>query len=778
MTRQRWRITVLAALATFAAVFPITDLFRSDAWLPRAVVVITLVAVVGVAGRSLTRSRTLVVLSQLVIVGYAVIAQFAAGTLSYGVPTRETWELIGGYGAQALETVQTYTAPAPLTVGVSFCLLVAIALVAVAVDAMAATWRSPAAAGLPLLTAYLITAANGNEALQLRYFVVPVVLWLIMLHTTARAQFSRWSTTSSTGTTPAGGPGGLGDRGVDPGATVGDDRRAERSFTSNALKLGAVGVVIAALLPAAIPHFAPRYLTDGLGQRAGGSGQGSVGFNDTIDLTKSLNNTDRTPVLRYTTTGSGRARLRVLATSYYSRGQWLVVGRPDAAPDESPPLPPSDVRKNYVLNVTDNALEAPHIAAPYPVVAVAMSGIKWSIDPTTRDVRVAAPARSYQVTYADVTPSPPDLRKADTSLGPDVTQDDLTLPDTDRALLEKWSDEVTAGQADNLDKAIAIQNHLRDTSTYTYSLDLGPTPRDAQGRPLDPMQTFFQTKRGYCTQFASAMIFLARAQGIPARMAIGFLPGTLEGSTWVVRASDAHAWPELYFGNYGWLRFEPTPGTRSGSPPPYAVVGSSVSGGGGQAPDEAVPSPLPQRTLAGSTPESADTGTATPSRVQQFFTGPTLVLVLALLIGLLAAFMMPLTAWLDRLRRRRAATSQQELIEVEWADLTSHLRDLGIAPPPGGTLRAWREYFITEGHLDPDHATAMRRVTTTLEKARYDRPERTTPEAAQALHHDIRSVRQEITRTRAWTTRVSSFLWPSRGVAVWRNLRGSLRRPR
>ena len=61
---------------------------------------------------------------------------------------------------------------------------------------MAATWRAPAAAGLPLLTAYLITAANGNAASAVRYFVVPVALWLIMLHTTARATFGRWSTTS------------------------------------------------------------------------------------------------------------------------------------------------------------------------------------------------------------------------------------------------------------------------------------------------------------------------------------------------------------------------------------------------------------------------------------------------------------------------------------------------------------------------------------------------------------------------------------------------------
>ena len=50
---------------------------------------------------------------------------------------------------------------------------------------------------------------------------------------------------------------------------------------------------------------------------------------------------------------------------------------------------------------------------------------------------------------------------------------------------------MTAGKTNSLDKAIAIQDHLRDTSIYTYSLDLGPTPRDEQGQPLDAMQAFY-----------------------------------------------------------------------------------------------------------------------------------------------------------------------------------------------------------------------------------------------------------------------------------------------
>ena len=197
MTRRRWRITLLAALATLAAVFPITSLFTDAGWLPEAVLMVFLVAALGLAARGLTRSRLLVVAVQVLVTTYVILARWTGDSFWLVLPTPTTLEAANSLGLQALDTIQRYSAPAPLNDGVTFCLIVAIAAVAIAVDAMAATWRSPAAAGLPLLTAYLITAANGQSALALRFFVVPVALWLVMLHTTARAQFGRWGTASA-----------------------------------------------------------------------------------------------------------------------------------------------------------------------------------------------------------------------------------------------------------------------------------------------------------------------------------------------------------------------------------------------------------------------------------------------------------------------------------------------------------------------------------------------------------------------------------------------------
>ena len=758
MTRRRWRITVLAALATLAAVYPITSLFTSARWLPNAMLVIGLTAALGLLLRGLTRSRLLIVLVQLVVVLYVVLFRFTGDTFSYGIPTAATVELANSLGLDAIETIQRSSAPAPLTDGVAFYLVAAVALIAVLVDAMAATWRAPAAAGLPLLTAYLITAANGNAASAVRYFIVPVVLWLIMLHTTARATFGRWSTTSVSDVTG--------------GESSSDNASAMRALTGGAAKLGALAVVAALFVPILVPHFPPRYLTDGLGRSTGSGGVGTVGFNDTIDLRNSLVNSDETPILRYTSTGPANVPLRALATSFYSRGEWRVAGRVGQGPDRPVPLPPQSDRREYIMTVSNNVLKAPRLAAPYPVVTPAIEGTPFRIDPVTRDIRVERTVESYQVTYADVNPPVTKLRAAETPTSPDILADDLAIPDVAAELVRSWSDEVTAGASNDYDRAVAIQAHLRDTTQYTYSLDLGEPPTDDNGQELDPITAFHQTRRGYCTQFATAMIMLARAQGIPARMAIGFIPGTREGSSNIVKASDAHAWPELYFEGSGWLRFEPT-ASRSG-PPAYSVPGL-VAPGSDQttAPTGAAGTATQTRTERPFQEGEAGTSTTT-SWVEQWLTGTNLVILIIVLVVVLGTFLMPLTAWITRSLRRRRAATRQQLVEIEWDALMSHFDDLGLSAPPGATLRSARERYITDAHLDDAHASAMRRVTATLERARYDRPDRTTPEQTEGLHRDIRSIRRQVSGTRSWTTRARSFLWPTEGVSVWRGLGGRL----
>jgi transglutaminase-like putative cysteine protease len=118
--------------------------------------------------------------------------------------------------------------------------------------------------------------------------------------------------------------------------------------------------------------------------------------------------------------------------------------------------------------------------------------------------------------------------------------------------------QITASQSIPYDRAKAIETYLRD---YPYTLDLPEPPSER-----DIVDYFlFDLQRGYCDYYASSMVVLARAAGLPARLAIGFASGIYdpESAQYVVSAADAHSWPEIYFSEIGWVEFEPTAGQSS-----------------------------------------------------------------------------------------------------------------------------------------------------------------------------------------------------------------------
>ena len=101
-----------------------------------------------------------------------------------------------------------------------------------------------------------------------------------------------------------------------------------------------------------------------------------------------------------------------------------------------------------------------------------------------------------------------------------------------------------------------MRDYLRDT----YPYDFFPPPQQPNTESID--QFLFVDRRGVCEHFVSAMVILLRELGIPARLVSGFGSGDYNPITgyYEVRANDAHAWAEVYFPEYGWLPFDPTPG--------------------------------------------------------------------------------------------------------------------------------------------------------------------------------------------------------------------------
>ncbi|MCP4540500.1 MAG: transglutaminase domain-containing protein [Chloroflexi bacterium] len=129
----------------------------------------------------------------------------------------------------------------------------------------------------------------------------------------------------------------------------------------------------------------------------------------------------------------------------------------------------------------------------------------------------------------------------------------LFLPDTVPLRVLSLARDLTATEPTPYDRARAIETYLR---TFSYNLDV---PMPPQNR--DVVDYFlFDLQEGYCDYFASAMVVLARAAGLPARLAVGYASGAYdaENARYIVTADQAHAWVQVYFPGYGWIEFEPT----------------------------------------------------------------------------------------------------------------------------------------------------------------------------------------------------------------------------
>ena len=119
---------------------------------------------------------------------------------------------------------------------------------------------------------------------------------------------------------------------------------------------------------------------------------------------------------------------------------------------------------------------------------------------------------------------------------------------------------VTSVAQKPFEKAVALQNYLR--RNFRYSMDVGEHPEN-----IDFVTSFLMdTRKGYCTYFASAMTVLCRMAGLPARYVEGYLAQPNDSGEALVTGMDAHAWTEVYFSGFGWLTFDATPGQSRETP--------------------------------------------------------------------------------------------------------------------------------------------------------------------------------------------------------------------
>lgn len=125
--------------------------------------------------------------------------------------------------------------------------------------------------------------------------------------------------------------------------------------------------------------------------------------------------------------------------------------------------------------------------------------------------------------------------------------------------------DVSSGGATAMGKAGLMESHLRDN--YEYSLKTAPPPEG-----MTPVEDFlFNSRKGYCEHYATAMALMLRAVGIPSRLVTGFSGGEVngDGDYVIVRQSNAHSWVEAAIDGR-WHRFDPTPPV---TPPEESFLG-------------------------------------------------------------------------------------------------------------------------------------------------------------------------------------------------------------
>jgi len=313
-----------------------------------------------------------------------------------------------------------------------------------------------------------------------------------------------------------------------------------------------------------------------------------------------------------------------------------------------------------------------------------------------------------------VIPAPSAEQLAQIPLDPAVDPSQVALPSNVPPQVAEQARAIVdaSGAVTPFDQALAIQNELR---TWTYSLDVAP------GHSGSAMAAFLESRTGYCEQFAGTMAVMLRSLGVPARVAVGFTPGTPvdaaapapgEPVAYDIALSNAHAWVEVLFPGHGWIAFEPTPRDDGNVLVPSAAnLAPNVTAAGEQAapaPVEEDPNDMPGLGNPGQLPAGAPTPAAVPGQAAGAAAGGsgggTLVLVV---IGLVV---LGVAVSVARGRRRDPAERDpRDRVLAARAAVGRTGAGLGVAARPWETDEEYLRRLVDDRSGDPDAAAALAR---------------------------------------------------------------------
>jgi transglutaminase-like putative cysteine protease len=651
-----------------------------------------------------------------------------------GIPTQETLSAVQDAVARVARDAASQAAPAPALPSLTLASVMAVWAAAYAAHALAARAASPVLALLPpaaLMAFAGMVADDGPHpiraaALLGASFVVlfgsgldrlrlwgPILPW---------PGFRRWHLARGAG------------------------RHARR------LALGAA--VVALLLPGILPGFSADPLLDLTRGRGG-----AVSVSPIVDIRPNL--LRNRPVELFRVQAEQPAYWRLLALDRFDGRLWtsadLEARTGVSVPDRSSLADRLTQSREGAVTIEQEFLIAglttPWIPAAFLPRSVYIGG-DFRFDPV-RDTLVreggTGPGLAYSVTSDVMVPSPEQLDQAAAPTAGDVDSAYTQLPRNLPARVREIAQQITLDQPNAYRRILAVQSHLR---RFTYDEEA------PAGHGTDDMLFFLEnSRRGYCEQFAGTMAVLLRALGYPSRVAIGFLPGAQDDQgVWRVTTDETHAWVEVFFPEYGWLAFEPTPTRLNPVARAYILPAGPVGAGNAFVGEEAFVRSQGQREQQlDDQPPVQDPGpldgpgAAGPP-------DPWMLALLGLGVALLVATALPIAkAWIRR-RAVAGARSPQERVVAAFGVVQGVAADLGLGRRGGETLHEYRDRLresvaLSDGHLDL--------VTDLAELALYS--ERPVPlEGAGSAITASRVVVRDLRRNAGFARMVLGALRPAR----------------
>ena len=701
--RPRGSIGLSAAgvFAIAAASTGFSALIDEGLWGPTVLTVVVAAVAAAVVVRVFV-VRWAAVWATVAAVAAAVIALtvlFAADTALLGVvplpATIERFAFLIGAGELS---IAEQTIPAIADDGVRFIMASGVTGLAILTDAVLVHGRRPAFTAVPLLGILAVPVVLAPGWLPIMSVLATAAAYLLMLALHRPA--------ASGGAAAAGRALGV-----------------------------AVGVLVTALL---VPPLLPPVIA---GEALPGSGAGGLvaGVNPVLDLGNDLRRNNPVEALRYSTDADGGLYLTLSHLADFE-GQSVepVLGGASAAADVVGP--PVWLGSEVATETVVTSIRLQNVRSrwvPLPSAPVEISGLAglWVVNAegvTVSTVEGTFRNGSYQVESLVAAPTPLQLRTA-TVDAPDLERY-RKVPEGLDPVVARTAAIVVASNAEGpsaYDQALALQRFFT-SGDFVYSEE-APVEQGYDGTGADIVAAFLEARAGYCVHYAAAMTLMARTLGIPARIAVGFVPGTSSPNVpgeFIVTTDDLHAWPELHFDGIGWVRFEPTP--SRGAVPDYATDDVPAPG------EEPAVDPVTGETLAPTPETTSSTDPADPTE-----TGPAAdpndlidggsdgsldgalggsangvpvdaraiaIVALSLLVVLL------LLPGLWRARRRSARRRSPDALD-HWRELRDTARDLGL---PADDTRTPRELAVLwASRLGPDDAAALDRVRSALEARAY-----------------------------------------------------------